>query len=195
MKIELALATAVIKTVLANGLVESGATSRLGSDASVTVLSPDAVDTAAQQRPLLNLFMYQAQPKGIRQQVPEDTGDAATGRLPSSWDLMYLLSAHGTGELQTEVLLGCVLDVLDRNAVLRQPAVEVILNALTAKHSGKVVNPALVGLDTAKASESLCPLQMCPQSMTLEDLSKLWSVLQVRFRPSVIYKVTVAGTI
>jgi hypothetical protein len=58
----LASVTAVLKSLLENGLASGAVTSKLGADATVSALPPDRIPYGADERAQLNLFLYLVTP-------------------------------------------------------------------------------------------------------------------------------------
>ena len=50
-----------------------------------------------------------------------------------------------------------------------------------------LVEPTLQALETFPVE-----MRLCLQFLSLEEMSKLWSALQARYRPSLVYKVSLA---
>ena len=197
LKNELGLAsvTALLKHRLENGLVEQGVTASIGSDVLISALPPDRIETGAEERAQLNLFLYQVTPKGLSPSSRYASeagavGKAATG--PSlSLDLQYLLTAYGAQDLDTEILLGFGMQQFQDLPLLTGTAIQKVLKALSSPDDGRLVPPALAALAASDLVRRLEQIKICPQSLEMEELSKLWSALQARFRLSAAYKVTV----
>jgi len=193
--LHLASVTAVLKYRLENGLVECGIPGAIGGDVIVSTLPPDRIAGTADERAQLNLFLYQAAPQtgltgnGWRRGEGNDRMPLAP---PLSLELYYLLSAYGAHDYQPEILLGYALQWLHQMPVLGAPAVRAALEACAETGTGRGLPRALVE-PTLKALETY-PIEMrlALQFLSLEETSKLWSALQTRYRPSLIYKVSLA---
>src|SRR5690242_14393349 len=107
----IASVTAVLKSILHDGLARADAVASIGNWA-VSALPPDRVDTSpANQTSQLNLFMHQVSPNAGWRNEGLPTRDPARGERVSNrpylaLDLHYLLTAFGVGELHAEILLG-----------------------------------------------------------------------------------------
>lgn len=179
----LASVTAVLKSVLENGLASRGVTGELGGDATVSALPPDRVTSGTDERAQLNLFLYHVTPHvGLR------AAGVASGAL--ALELHYLVTAYGAQDYQTEILLGHTLQLLHETPVIGREQLGATIAALTSAGDGRVVPPALAALVQSDLAEQVEQLRILPEFLSTEDMSKLWSSLQAKFRPSVTYKVS-----
>jgi hypothetical protein len=142
--------------------------------------------------PQVNLFLYRVTENGYlqNQEIPGRGSPAAYGHPPLSLNLHYLLTAYGNvlvnqetipptyDDLDAHFLLGSAMRVLhdvpiitDRIATVRAP-------------SGRIVLDARLRDGYEKVKLSLEPL-------TLEDITKVWSALVLRYRLSAAYVVNV----
>ena len=64
------------------------------------------------------------------------------------------------------------------------------LAAQSSSDGGRVVAPAYAALSASTLADSVASIQIVPEFPSVEDLSRLWSALQARFRPSATYKVS-----
>lgn len=85
-------------------------------------------------------------------------------------DLYYLLTAYGAQEFHTEVLLGGALKLLTESPMLA---------AGSGAQREAMTFPKLAS-----------PLKLTPRFLTFEEMSKLWSGLQARYRPSIVCQVS-----
>jgi hypothetical protein len=181
----LASVTAVLKDLLENGLASGAVTSKIGADASVSALSPDRVPSGTEERAQLNLFLYLVTPhQGLR----ADARGALRGAL--SLDLHYLLTAYGAQDFQTEILLGHALQLLHETPVLDRERIRETLKNISHTRDRRVVAPALAALGASPLAEEVERLKIEPTFLGTEEMSKLWSALQARYRPSATYKVS-----
>ena len=185
----IAAVSAVIKTVLDNGLIADNASDALGQDVTVSVLAPDAIALANDAQPRLNLFMHQATPNAAWRNVNLPSMDGAGRRIanpPLALDLHYLLTAYGSADLQAEFLLGHAMQLLHETPVLAREAIRNALNPATP--SPNSIYQALRASDLADQFEQI---KISPEKMDTEELSKLWTALQAHYRPTAPYLVTV----
>lgn len=134
--------------------------------------------------PVIDLFLYQVTPNGAlrNDDLPMRRGDGTLVQRPRvALDLHYLLSFRGEeSALMPERLLGATLRLLHASAVLD--------NGKIADAGPLLPAPPPVS-DLAQAIESV---KLTPLPLSLEELSKLWSVFfQVPYNLSVAYQATV----
>lgn len=188
----LAVATAVLKNLLENGLVSHGVTSSLGADAAVSALPPDRITIGADEKPGLNLFLYDIAPRGLFSvsQHNETVEGARRSALPRAIEMRYLLTAYGARDLDTEILLGYAVELFRQESALDGDRIRAILSSLSDTAGGKVIAPAVAALSAPHVGDLVADMTICPQQLDTEEISRLWSTLQARFRPSAAYKVT-----
>jgi uncharacterized protein DUF4255 len=173
--------TAVVRELLDGWLQDADLGDALGgASASVTAVAPDTIElTGANAVPRLNLFLHQVShnpgwrnaglpsrdPRGRRTQAP-----------PLALDLHYLLTAYGPQPFQAEVLLGHGMQLLHELPVLDRQAIEAGLPAeLRPSHLARQVEQ----------------IKVTPEPMGTEEISRLWSALQAKYRPTAAYQVSV----
>jgi hypothetical protein len=181
----LASVTAVLKDLLENGLASAGVTSKLGGDSAVSALPPDRVAAGADEKAQLNLFLYLVTPHtGLRQ--PRN----GTGAAPLALDLHYLLTAYGAQDYQTEILLGHAIQLLHDSPVLDRDRIRKTLATISHTKDRRVVPPALAALAASDLADRVEQIRIEPTFLNTEEMSKLWSALQAKFRPSATYRVS-----
>ena len=187
----IASVTAVLRDLLANGLIRYSHVTRLG-DVNVSVLPPDRITAGADEPNQLNLFMYGVAPHATLTKSRHDgpDRDGETERPALALDLRYLLTAYGAQDFHTEILLGCAVHLLSGVPVLTPDIVRDTLQPALAKGQKSSMSPARAALATSGVLESAGRLHIRQQFMTFEEMSKLWSALQARYRPSVAYEVS-----
>lgn len=173
--------TAVLRGMLESWLGDQNANAALGgANADVTAVAPDTIElTGPNATPRLNLFLHQvSQNAGWRnvQQPSLDSAGNRTSSPPLALDLHYLLTAYGPAELQSEVLLGYGMQRLHHVPVLDRQEIAARLPA------------ALQGSNLGRQMELI---KVTPVPMGSEELSKLWTALQAKYRPSAAYHVSV----
>lgn len=187
----IAAVTASLKDLLNDGLMDHDLSS-IGSFA-VTAQPPDRVTTGATENNQLNLFLYQVTAnQGWRNVDLPSRGRDGT-RLtspPLALDLHYLLTAYGAQDLNAEVLLGYAMQVLHENPVLTRLQLRTALGAPPPVDGTLLPGPfgTLSAIDLADQIEQI---KLTPVYLGSEDLSKLWTAMQARYRPSMAYMVSV----
>ena len=194
--------TAALKSLLENRLVALGVPASVG-DVTVTALPPDRITTGTDERSQLNLFLYRVSPN-TRWRRSEANGssngggnggslgrdgksagsqvDIAPAAVPLALDLHYLLTAYGEKDLHAEILLGYGMQLLHEVAVLSREQIEAALARLDGGKGGTQGSDLL-----GQPMEQIC---VAPEFSGTEEISRLWSALQARYRPSAAYKVS-----
>jgi hypothetical protein len=183
----LASVTAVLKDVLENGLARAGVTSKIGGDTSVSALPPDRVSAGADEKAQLNLYLYAVT---ANTKMRFDRSPTATGPRPLALDLHYLLTAYGAQDFQTEILLGHALQLLHDTPVLERERIRRTIDSLSHTKDRRVVAPALAALAASDLADRVDRLEILPEFLGNEEMSRLWSALQAKYRPSATYKVS-----
>jgi hypothetical protein len=185
--LSIASVTSVIKSTLENGLVMHGATAVVG-ELAVTALPPDRIPTGADERSQLNIYLYRITPNTAWRAIPVNGSSANGARpVPLSLDLHYLLTAYGERDYHAETLLGSAMELLHEMPVLTRETIAPTLAAL-AERGGSGGAGASVFADVI---ESIDRITLSPEFLSMEDLTKLWSALQARYRLSATYQASV----
>jgi hypothetical protein len=189
----IACVTAVLRNLLENGLVERGVTGSVASDIVISTLPPDRITSGADERPQLNLFLYQITPNISLRPTSRlvSQGESRQSNPALALDLHYLLTAFGGQDFQIEILLGYAIQQLHQTSVLRRETILAALRSL-APEDGHEASPQAVALAGASLAEQLDQITLCPQFLSTEEMSKLWSAFQARYRPSIAYKASMA---
>jgi hypothetical protein len=145
---------------------------------------PDGTDNGVPENGV-NLFLYQVTPNpGWRNaDLPTRDSDGSLDRRPQvALDLHYLLSFHGDeSKLEPQRLLGSAARTLQAHPVLTREMIQDTLEDPLFNF--------LAGSDLADSVESV---KFTPSFLSLEELSKLWSVFpQAHYVLSVGYQGTV----
>jgi hypothetical protein len=187
----IAAVTATLKDLLNDGLLDHDLSS-IGSF-SVTSTPPDRITTGATEPNQLNVFLYQVTPNlGWRNaRLPAlDPRGARVSRPPLALDLHYLLSAYGAQDLNAEVLLGYAMQLLHEQPVLTRQQLRTVL-ATPSPVDGSVLPSPFGSLSAADLADQIELLKITPVYLGSEELSKLWTAMQARYRPSMAYLVSV----
>lgn len=157
--------------------------------ARVTTLRPGQLtDTSVVPGPSINVFLYRITPNHAW-----NLADLPTGRTNGSlehWrvaalDLHYLITCHGQDEsLDAQRLLGRTVTALAVTPVLTR---DVVVDAMDT-YATEAETTFLADADLADQVELV---KVSPAPMSLEEMSKLWSVLQTPYLLSLTYTATV----
>jgi hypothetical protein len=184
----------VLVDLLNNGLIDRDISSTGVGDVAVTALAPDLLDISAKGPTQLNLFLYQATPNPGWRNVGlpnRDASGARTGNPPLALDLHYLLMACGTKPLHAEILLGYAMQLLHETPILTRDAIRKSLSAPTQVSSGVGLPPAMLNLYNSELAEQVELIKIWPQTITTEEISRLWTAFQTNYRPTAAYQASV----
>ncbi len=189
----IAAVTAVLKDLLNNGLIDHNITGAVGGNVTVSALPPDRVFApGAQEGNQLNLFLYQVAPNVGWRNVGLPSRDERGGRLtnpPLALDLHYLLTAYGAEDLHAEVLLGYAMQLLHETPVLTRQSIRTALQPSPV--NGSILSPALQALSASELADQVEQIKIVATTLNSEEMSKLWTALQARYRPTAAYHVSV----
>jgi Pvc16 N-terminal domain len=161
-----------------------------GTGASVSVTRP-GIDGNGQPPASVNLFLYQVTPNGAwrNDDLPTRRADGRLLRRPqAALDLHYLLSFYGEDKtFVPQRLLGRITRTLHAAPVLSRA---MVVEALAAA----ALDPELstTDLPDANLADAVEVVRMTPAVLSLDELSKLWSVFfQTPYALSVVYEAAV----
>ncbi|MCT7983118.1 DUF4255 domain-containing protein [Laspinema sp. A4] len=153
--------------------------------ARVTTVRPNNLGSGTPEKGV-NLYMYQVSLNPVWQKNAEvrmrSTRDAGAKKSRTALDLHYILSFYGNEtELEPQRLLGSVVKILsDRTTLTRDTIYETLADSSY---------PYLIDSNLADQTEEI---SFSPMDLSLEDLSKVWSVFfQTPYSISLVYKATV----
>ncbi len=183
--------TAVIRSLLENGLIQQGISSSLGEVPRITVLAPelDGGTGGAQNKDRLNLFFCQATTNPGWRNVGMPTRNPDGDRVntaPLALDLHYLLTAYSRETFHAEIMLGYAMQLLHETPILPRETIRSALRSLSS--SNRAADRALA---TADLAEQIEQIKISAQPTNSEELSRFWSALQTPYRPSASYQVSV----
>ena len=176
------LAVATVTATLSRALTTAVAADVPG--AAVTTLRPDD-STNGTPDTGVNVYLYQVAPNAAwrNTDLPTRRDDGGLLRRPRmALDLLYLMSFYGSEvQLEPQRLLGSVVRMLHTRPVLTR---QMIRDAIS--------DPNNAFLATSNLDEEVERIKLTPSSLSLEELSKLWSVFfQVPYTLSVVYQASV----
>jgi len=187
----IAAVTAALKDLLNDGLLNHDFSS-VGSF-QVTALPPDRISTGQTEPNQINLFLYQVSANQGWRNAALPSRDAAGQRVsnpPLALDLHYLLTAYGAADMNAEVLLGYAMHLLHETPVLTRAALRAVLAPVDPVDGTILPGPfgTLSAIDLADQDELV---KITPAFLSGDDLSKMWTAMQARYRPSVAYVASV----
>src|SRR5918998_2956462 len=172
------LAIATVTATLSRTLAAA-----VGTDVSavnVTTLRPDDAPERG-----VNVYLYQVGPNGAwrNADLPTRRDDGRLVQRPRvALDLHYLLSFYGDeAQFEPQRMLGSVVRTLHTRPVLTQRMIR-----------DTVSDPDNAFLASSNLADEVELIKFTPSSLSLEELSKLWSVFfQVPYALSVAYQASV----
>ena len=189
----IAAVTAALKDLLNDGLLNHDLSS-VGSF-SVTALPPDRVSTGQNEPNQLNHFLYQVTPNiGWRNAgLPSRDGNGVRlSAAPLALDLHYLLTAYGSQDLNAEVLLGYAMQLLHETPILTRAQLRTVLGGLSPVDDSINPLPSPFGsLSAIDLADQIELIKITPVYLTTEELSKMWTAMQARYRPTMAYMASV----
>lgn len=195
----LAAVTATLCDLLNNGLIDHDL-SQIGSFV-VSALPPDRIETGNNELNRLNVFLYQVTANAGWRNEGLPSHDSRNQKLrlsnpPLALDLHYLLTAYGSADWAAEILLGYAMELLhDARVLTRQN----IRDALSPKSPIGValMPPDPQGRLAIDLADQIEQVKLTPHYLTAEELSRLWTAMQARYRPTMAYQastVLIQGT-
>ncbi len=152
--------------------------------ASATAVRPAQTGTSGGQPSLgVNLFLYQITPNAAyrNMDLPMRRGDGSLSSRPqAAIDLHYLFTFYGQdGQLEPQRILGRVLQIMHAQPLLSR---DQIRNTITS----------VSYLADSNLAEQVESVKFSPLPLSLEELSKLWSVF---FQSTYVLSVAYQGTV
>lgn len=187
----IAAVTATLKDLLNDGLLNHDL-SAIGSF-SVTAQAPDRITTGNTETNLLNIFLYQVTPNPGWRNADLPSRDARGNRIanpPLALDLHYLVTAYGTQDTNAEVLLGFAMQLLHETPVITREQLRLVLGP-PPPVDGNLVPGRFGALSAEDLADQIELIKVTPTYLSSEELSKLWTAMQARYRPSMAYMVSV----
>jgi len=146
-------------------------------DENVTTKPLDQARTGNATPDRINIFLYQTVPNAAwrNMDMPRQVRPGETGQPPLALNLHYLITAYGQGDEETKShrWLGRAMSVLHDHPLL---GAQEIRDALP---------------DNSELQAQIERVRITPQSLSLEDMSKLWTTFQTQYRISAAYQVEV----
>lgn len=175
------LAIATVTITLRDLLQEASSLAVPG--AAVTTQRPEFINNGGQEKAGINLYLYQVSPNPfwINSDLPTRNANGNLVQRPlTALDLDYLLSFHGSElTMEPQRLLGNVMTNLHTQPFL----------SLTAMQNAIKDNSYLTQSDLFNQPERV---RFAPLNLSLEELSKLWSVFfQIPYTLSIAYRASV----
>ena len=188
----IAAVTQILKDLLNDALIQGDASKALGADFTVTALPPDRIvaKEASEQGTHLNLFLHRITPNAALRNadLPTRSGDGALVTRPRlALDLHYILTAVAAEELHAEILLGYAMQLFHETAILPR---EQIRAALELSGMDRILPQDFDLLRASDIADQIELLKITPHTLSMDDMSKMWTALQANYRTTVAYDVS-----
>lgn len=185
----------VLVDLLNNGLIDRNISASVG-DVIVTALPPDKVDALQRDgKSQLNLFLYNVTQNQGWRNVGYPSRDASGDRIgnpPLALDLHYLLTAYGAEQFHSEILLGYGMQLFHETPFLPREAIQESLSAPTqVTDTSMSVPSAMLNLFTSGLANQVEMIKIWPQTLTTEEISRLWTAFQAKYRSTAAYQASV----
>lgn len=184
--------TAVLRYLLTSALTSGGPSAVLTSATAITAVSPDLIQVSNSEEPQLNLFMYYVSLNPALRNLGLPSRDASGSQVsnpPLALNLHYLVSAYGSTpgtQLTAEILLGWAMKVFHDTPVVPPQTIQDALTALLTQSSAEA---KLVG--TSTLAGQIEHIRITPETLTTEEIYRLWPAFQAPYRPSSAFQVSV----
>ena len=188
----IAAVTQLLKDLINDTLINGEVSTAMGADFTVTALPLDRVvsDSGTEQATQLNLFLYRVSPNSALRNADLPTRNRAgelTRRPRLALDLHYLLTAVADEELHAEILLGYAMQLFHEQPILGR---ETIREALELATIEDILPREFDPLRASELADQIELLKITPRTLSMDDMSKLWTAFQASYRTSVAYDVS-----
>ena len=183
--------SAVLRSLLTTALTNNGPSTILGSSPGVTATSPDLIPTGANEQPQVNLFMYYVSLNPALRDLGLPSMSAQGERLsnpPLALNLHYLISAYGSQQFDPEILLAWAMKVFHDTPVVPSQTIQQALTDLGTQPQPSAEAQLIAGSTLADQIEHI---RLTPETLTTEEIYRLWTAFQTTYRPSTALQVSV----
>jgi Pvc16 N-terminal domain len=169
----IAAVTTTLQRLLIQGIIDL-------PGVSVTVKPPDkAFGGGAVAIDQINIFLYQTTPNAAwrNRDIPNQVRPGETSQQPLALSLHYLITASGAGDddIKSHQWLGKAMSILHDHAIL----------------SRQEIANTIATIGDSKLQEQVERVRITPLSLSIEDISKLWTTFTTPYRLSAAYEVSV----
>lgn len=187
-----AAVTQLLKDLINDTLINGIVSQVTGADFAVTALPPNRVvaEDAADQQTQLNLFLYRVSPNAALRNADLPTrggsGDLVC-RPRLALDLHYILTAVSAEELHAEILLGYAMQLFHEQAILNRETIRAALDLATFDD---ILPQDFDPLRASELADQIEQIKITPRTLSMDDMSKLWTAFQASYRTTVAYDVS-----
>ncbi|MDQ6775592.1 MAG: DUF4255 domain-containing protein [Actinomycetota bacterium] len=179
--------SAVLRSMLTNALTSGGPSTVLGTTPGITATSPDLIATGASEQPQVNLFMYYVSLNPALRNLDLPSANGGGQRLsnpPLALNLHYLVSAYGSKQFDPEILLAWAMKVFHDTPVVPPQTIQDALASLSGSAEAQLIA-------TSTLAQQVEHLRITPETLTTEEIYRLWAAFQAAYRPSTALQVSV----
>lgn len=192
----IAAVSAVLKDLLDNGMIGSGVSGLTGATVLVSALAPDLIKLEEAHSPRLNIFMYHVTSNQGWRNAGLPSRNAQGDRIsnpPLALDLHYMITAYAAKDLHAEILLGYAMQLLHEVPVITRAAINNAFNPDLGvdDETDPDLPDRMQKLIRADLIDQVELVKLTPESMPVEEMSKLWTAIQGHYRPTAAYKASV----
>lgn len=184
--------TAVMKALLNTGdNAAGGPPIVLHSGPGITNMAPDLITTGPDEPPQLNLFMYYSSinPALRNNNLPSmNSSGIQLSNPPLAINLHYLVTAYGANPFDPEILLAYAMQVFHDTPVVPRSVIQSALSGLVAK--GTPSNELKL-ISASTLASQVEHIRITPETLTTEEIYRLWTAFQTSYRPTTSYQVSV----
>jgi Pvc16 N-terminal domain/IPT/TIG domain len=183
--------SAVLRWLLTTALTGNGPSSILGPTPGITATAPDLIPTGPNEQPQLNLFMYYVSLNPDLRNLDLPSADSQGNRLsnpPLALNLHYLVSAYGSTQFGPEILLAWAMKVFHDTPIVPSQTIQQAFTALLSQQQASAEATLIAGSTLAEQFEQI---KITPETLTTEEIYRLWTAFQAAYRPSTALQVSV----
>ena len=179
--------SAVLRALLTNALPNDGPATILGTQPGISATSPDLIVTGPGEQARLNLFMYYASFNAALRNLGLPSSNAQGLQIsnpPLALNLHYLVSAYGGNQFDPEILLAWAMQVFHESPVVPRQVIQDALNGLGTSPEAQLIS-------TSTLADQIEHIKITPETLTTEEIYRLWAAFQTHYRPTTSYRVSV----
>ena len=183
--------SAVLRSLLTDALTSGGPSSILGGGTdAITANAPDLVPVGAHEQPRINIFMYYANLNPALRNAGFPARNSQGQQIsnpPLALNLHYLITAYGSNQFDPEILLAWAMKVMHDNPIVPRAIIQNALDELLSSptHENTLINGSML-------AEQIEHIRIVPETLTTEEIYRLWTAFQTNYRPTTSYQVSVA---
>jgi hypothetical protein len=190
----IASVSAVLRNLLDNGVVDDTIVSSVGN-VKVSAVAPDLISVAPDAPSQINLFMYQVTANSGWRNVGlpsrDDRGERRAN-APLALDLHFLVTAYAGRDFHAEILLGRAMQILHETPGLSRESIRRGLGVPDpVPDPANLLPPDLKAIGLSELDDQIEAIKVTPQYLGSDEMSKLWTAIQSKLRPSMAYVVSV----